>query len=275
MASLKTHKLFNKILNHIGKRRFSHISPWNTLLLNLRSFDFLTALNFPIFVYNNVETITLGSIIIDVPLKRGMIKIGNQPMKALCKTKIRYQGKMIFHGETDIWGGSIIEGNGILEFGDKTRLGENVRIMCFNHIKFCGYNAIGYDTVLMDTDFHFLLDVNKKTVKRNSLPIVIGEGTWLSSNCKIMKGSQLPSNSIVVGGSLINANFRETGQYQIFAGTPAKPIRNGYRRLFNIQEERKLTKYFKNHPNEHTVEIESDELDIFCFSNFWKYRKND
>lgn len=266
-------KVLCSVFNKLGAKRYSYVNWWSTCLFNLRCFPLRQALRLPVFIYNNVQVMCVREVILDAPsIYRGMIRIGNMPAKARGKTKWLWIRKVIFHGSCDIWGGTVIEGVGTLEFGDNVVLGENCKVMCEDHIIFHDHVRVGYETIFMDTDYHYLIDTETRTMHRNTAKIEIEEGTWISSTCKIMKGAHLPRNSVVAGGSLVNRDYSSEAACQIFAGTPAKPVKGGRRRVFNTKVEAALNKYFHEHPEEATKVMDIEDIDDFCYSNFFNNR---
>lgn len=253
--------------------RFTYVNWWKTWVFNLRAFPFKTAVKRPVYVYNAVDLIHYNKIVLDTPnIYKGMIRIGFWPMKAHNKTRISSGGTIIFHGSVDIWGGCIIEGDGTLEFGDNVALAESCKVMCMNHITFQDHVRVGYETTFMDTDFHYTINTETLTVHRNTGEVVIGEGSWVSSNCKVMKGSRLPRNSVVAGGCLVNRDYSGEAEAQVFVGTPAKPVKGNTRRIFNVKVEDKLNRYFRQHPDEKTYTLETDDLDSLCYDHFFRNR---
>lgn len=168
-------------------------------------------------------------------------------------------------------GGVSIEGAGILEFGTNVVLAESVQIVNENRMSFGDCVRVGYQTTLMDTDYHYIIDTRERTIRRNTAPVVIGSGTWISSTCKIMKNTHLPPDSVVGGGSLVNRDYSSESACQIFVGTPAKPVKNNRRRIFNVKVEAEINRYFRTHPEaeKHTVDF-SEDLDTLCLSNFFR-----
>lgn len=266
-------RILNKLLNYFGIKRFSYINWFATWIFNLRCFDFKTALKLPVYIYNKVDIFYLNKVKIDSSIiYKGMIRIGCSPIKAHDSTRFFYSGTIIFHGSAEIWGGCIIEGDGILEFGNNVVLGESCKVMCCNHIKFNNYIRVGYECTFMDTDFHYVIDTNTNKISHNKETIVIGEGTWIASTCKIMKGSVIPQKSIVGGGSLINKDFSKEQPCQIYVGTPAKPIKGNSRRIFNVKKEDEFNLYFKLHPYEKNYIVEVENMDELCLQNFFRKR---
>lgn len=231
-----------------------------TILFNYKCFDFKIAKQLPIFIYNNTDIFALNQVELECNhITRGMIKIGSWQMKSKGNTKLRVEGKLCFHGPCEITGGNCIEveRNGILSIGKYVKLGESSKIMCANNITLEDGVRLGYETTVMDTDYHYILDIPSMTTRKNVGSVKISKYTWISSNCKVMKNVTIPEHCIVVGGSLVNKDYSNVEPNTIFVGTPAKPVRSGARRIYNIKEEKFLNKHFKENGNE----------DVYCFSD--------
>lgn len=270
-------KLFVKLFNFLGNYKLSHVNWWSTWLFNLRYFPLRTALKLPVFIYNRTKVYNLSTLELETNrIYKGMVRIGCNPVKATGNTKIFFTGKLVIRGSLDIWGGSIIEGTGTLDFGDCVMLGENCRIMCCEHIIFGNYIRVGFDCIFMDTDFHYIIDTQNLQVRRNTALVEVGSGSWISSNCKIMKGTRLPKASIVSGGSMVNKDFSGEQPCTIFVGVPAKPVKHGFRRIFNTKVEDALNEYFHANPRamscELVDELTTSDLDNFCCSQFFRNR---
>ncbi|MEE1111221.1 MAG: acyltransferase [Alphaproteobacteria bacterium] len=75
------------------------------------------------------------------------------------------------------------------------------------------------------TDGHSILD--KKTGKilnHITQPVSIGDNCWIGEGVRILKNAQIPSNTIVGGGSVVAKKFDE--EYTVIAGNPAKVIKH-------------------------------------------------
>ena len=57
----------------------------------------------------------------------------------------------------------------------------------------------------MDTDFHHVIKHGE--VVNPPKEITIGDHVWIGCRCTILKGSVIPSNSIVAAGSLVTKRF--------------------------------------------------------------------
>ena len=65
------------------------------------------------------------------------------------------------------------------------------------------------------------LVVNKEQF--NTAPIVIGSNVWIANDVNVLKGSQIPSNTVVGTMLLVNKPLEKCG---IYAGIPARLIKS-------------------------------------------------
>ena len=59
----------------------------------------------------------------------------------------------------------------------------------------------------MDTDFHRLLSNESRQQINIDRSVVIGNHVWIACKSTILKGSNLPDNSVIAAGSTICKNF--------------------------------------------------------------------
>ena len=88
--------------------------------------------------------------------------------------------------------------------------------------------------VIQTTDFHAIINSQNETLNK-AQDINIGNHVWLAMNCTILKGSQIPDNSIIAANALYTAKsyipnddderIGLTGR--IFMGNPAKCVKYG------------------------------------------------
>ena len=181
---MKIYHILNSFLNKRGQKKFSKISYWDTILFNLRAFPLKIAIRLPVALYNKTMVTNLGNVSIEEPITRGMIKIGIWPVKSYSVTKISISGNIHFKGKCWICGGTILEGKGDYSFGNQVKIGENCKMMCKQRIEINDFVAIGYDSIIMDTDFHFVIDTETGRARRNTKSVIIESNTWISSIVK-------------------------------------------------------------------------------------------
>lgn len=78
-------------------------------------------------------------------------------------------------------------------------------IICHEKISFGENTLISWKNLIMDTDFHHV--IKNGEVVNHPKEIRIGDHVWGGCRCTILKGSVIPSNSIVAAGSLITKCF--------------------------------------------------------------------
>lgn len=265
--------LKNQVLSGViayNQYKADHVCWIKTILYNALWFGFSGIRKLPILIYNDVNILGKGVIRIEGEMYYGMIRIGIWKAKAHNPTRLMNYGTIVFKGRAIIQGGCIIENyGGIINFGRYNKLAESCKIMCRRSIIIHDYVAVGYETTFMDTDFHYTIDINNGRVLDCDDGVCIGEGTWISSNCKIMKGSKLPKKSIVCSNSLLLHDYSKQLDYTIFAGMPAKPIKQGRMRIFNVLKEQELLSTFRS--NNEMTELFLNEYDLqsLCYNNFF------
>lgn len=263
LKSRLNHSLRTMVMKY-NNYRFNHVCWLKSWLYNAMWFGLKQSFKMPILIFNDVEIMALGRIVISGPIERGMIHIGAWKSKAHNSTRIFNNSLIIFNGRTEIRGGVIIENDGTIEFKKDVRIGENCEIMCQDNIVFGDRVSIGFETQVMDTDFHFVLNMEKQKIRNCHKPTIINNGAWVSSNCKVMKGTVIPEGAIVAGNSLFNQDYSSLPQNTLFAGSPAKPIKEGFRRIQNMTSEKQIKEYFLSHPEAHEYLVTTDNIDDFC-----------
>lgn len=88
-----------------------------------------------------------------------------------------------------------------------------------------GKNAqIGRDISIRTSDGHAIFNNGDRLPYNEPQDVLIGDDVWIAQRVTILKGSQIPSNSVIGACALVNKEFNETGV--IIAGNPAKIIKH-------------------------------------------------
>ena len=128
--------------------------------------------------------------------------------------------------------------------------------------------SVGNNTVFMDSDSHFLVNTQNKTVRDSCGIIEIGENNWVGGWCSIKKGTKTPKGTIIAGPfSMVSKDYCDIiPEYSIIGGSPAKLIVENMRRINNAQTQRLLAKYFEgsNIPYQFS---EDTDMDKVCLPN--------
>lgn len=139
---------------------------------------------------------------------------------------LRKNSCLIFNGTASIGGGARIYTKGQLIIGDNFYLSLNSTIIAHDRIEFGKDCTVGWDSLIMDTDFHKVIDkVTGKTYPMTK-PIIIGNHCWICNNVQVLKGTTLPNEIIVGSCSLLNKNF-DIPEFSLLAGNPATVKKTG------------------------------------------------
>lgn len=240
-------------------------NPILTVYLNLRSFPLRQAVKMPVFVYGWPKLFTLlGSMECKGVCKMGMIKFNSTniggPDYSIMSSALNNWGKIIFYGPCAIHTGCKISvfRFGTLELGQDCHIMHNCIINAWDYVHVGTNTRVSHRCQIMDSNNHYIADVEKKVVRRRDVPVYIGDSVWICNSASISAGAKIPSRSIVASHSLVNKNFSDVPEGSIIGGAPAKLIKSNCRRIFNRELEHCVDKYFRNHPENAAYQLDND-----------------
>lgn len=225
------------------------MSIFKTLLINFKCLPFKQAIRLPIFIYSNCILQSLGRIVIEAPIERGMIRIGKRNFFRGYKTLWSNAGTFIFRGNALIEAGTQIQNCGTIDFGAESRFCECLKVLIVNKLTIGTSTQIAFESIIMDTDFHNLVNMHKRNVKRCTKPIIIGSYNWFGNRCLVRKGTITPDHTIAATTSVLSHDFTENGENIMIAGNPAKCIGTGWRRLWKNRNNKEISKFFREYPS--------------------------
>ncbi len=199
---------------------------YKTVILNFHYFPIKTACKFPVLVYKNVSLVKCkGSIILNTPAKVGLLQIGPQKIGTLDhkhnKSIWEVEGEIVLNGKANIGSGSriCVGPKATLRLGDNFNISGNSSIICQKEITF-GLNCLlSWDILIMDTDFHKILDLQNNIINpANS--IHIGNHVWIGCRSTILKGVQIADHSVVAAGAVITKTLPDA--HSIYGGNNLK-----------------------------------------------------
>lgn len=265
-AILFINKVFGRIerLLTAPKLRF-----FSTIYVNFRSLPLTQAIHLPIYVYGKVKIYSLnGTMEIKGPLKRGMIRIGHPEHGAVIEGRsvfLRNSGKIVFNGPAQIVNGVALNVvGGLLNLGKNIMFGERVRVVCSKYIEIGEGTRIAHESQLIDTNFHYIMDITKGVTTYPKGEIVIGKWSWVGNRSTIQKGTVLPDYTIVGSNSLLNKNYSDVPSFSLLGGMPAKLIKTGLRRVFNVESEKMLNSWFLENGQYAKYKYIGNDIDTFC-----------
>lgn len=122
-----------------------------------------------------------------------MIKLGVNLQSWYPGNKVTFQlkgGTIIFKGNCLIANDSCIYvGRGsTLTFGNDVLISSSCKIICESGVEIGDNSRIGWNTMIMDTNFHYLRDVKTGKLSKIKSPICIGAHNWVGNGCSIYRG---------------------------------------------------------------------------------------
>lgn len=248
-----------------------HINWCKTILANLMFVPSKDVFKFPILIYGPCKFGRVyGQIEFKQPIRKGLLKIGySDPVRSrFSKSYISIAGKLEVEGSLILRRGIsfIIWQNGIFTVGNNVSIGHNCSLKIRHNLKIGDGTSVGNNTTFMDTDIHYIINTLNKKVKYNYSSIEIGSNNWIGAWCTIKKGAKTPTGTIVAGPySMISKDYTDKiPEYSVIAGSPAKLIASGMRRINNDDTERLLNKHFADTNKSEYIYNELSNLDSFC-----------
>nr|WP_255802831.1 transferase [Aestuariibaculum lutulentum] len=214
-----------------------------TFYFNLKMFPFDVAIKLPVFFYGKVKLSSLrGEVIIDAPIKRGMIGFGQRFEKMSVEkgiSQVIVNGKLVFKGHAH-FGKDVffcVEDNAYCEFGFMGCLGSDVKLVCTKEIIIGEWAGIGYESQVIDTNSHPMKNTLTGQYYPMSSSIRIGNYNAISNRVSIMGGTKTPDHCVVASNSLCNADYRQFENNVLLGGIPAKLIKTNFARDWEIEKE--------------------------------------
>lgn len=200
-----------------------------TIYFNLKYLPFKKALKFPVLISNNTYLREVsGRIHFNCQVKFGLVKIGYGNVGIFDKKKSRtiweVFGDVTFCGCATIGHGSKISVGleGVLIIGDNFKITAETSIIAHNKIQFGNNCLLSWDTLLMDTDFHKIRNINGEIINKPK-SIVVGDHVWIGCRSLILKGATIPNNTIIASNSMVNKEL--FAENFIYGGNPVKCIK--------------------------------------------------
>ena len=222
-----------------------------TVYFNFRLLPVRQAIKLPIFIYRRFEIgKTGGKIIFEVPPRTGLVQfgfIGSDFIANHCWGQIYIDGTMQIAGKVDFGIGSQIRvyKGGEVSIGNNVQIAALTKLLCENNIEIGNNVRIAHECQIMDSNFHYVEDVESKKVECCSGTIHIGNDNWVANRSTIQKGTITPDFCIVGANSVLNKDYSKIcPSFSLIAGTPAKLIKTGVRRILDFDEEAKWDKFY-------------------------------
>lgn len=230
-------------------------NPFMSIMINFYHLPFKQACRLPIACYGKPRFISMhGAICIDSDdIRFRMIKLNVTKRNPYHSTGpfeyVNDGGTLRFLGPVTMSTGCriIMYYGGVVSIG-KHSVMNNTNIGCSKSITIGQNVRIAGGATIYDTNFHFIYNKKKHSVKDISGRIVIGDYVWVGTNVYIAKGTTMPKGCIIAANSIVSRPIENINEYSIIAGHPAKVVAEGYVRILGSLEEH-LYKQFATEKN--------------------------
>jgi len=202
-----------------------------TLRFNFHYFPFKTALKLPVVVSHRTFLRELhGKVEIPEKIETAMVKIGFGDVGHYDRKRSRniwqVRGTVGFGGKASIGHGSKLSVRGNLKLGAGFNMTAESTIVCAKEITFGDDCLLSWDILVMDTDEHPLYNKENERINPDK-PIVVGNHVWIGCKCVLLKGANVPDNTVLAAGTLLKSSF--VGENQIIGGNPPTILKGDVR----------------------------------------------
>ncbi len=192
-------------------KKIKEISIVNTIRMNLFYFGIKSLIHPIILASKNVKINKLSGSVKVNTLHRGGIQIGFGHVGVIdtkyTRTLWENTGHIEFGGNVHFGPGTRIICNGHLKFNGDAMIIGNSTVICNNEISIGDDFDMSWDCLIMDTDFHTI--INSQTGQRLNTDgsIMVGNHVWIGCRSTVLKNTTIPSNCVIASNSLISKHL--------------------------------------------------------------------
>ena len=206
-----------------------------SVYFNFKYLPFKQAIKLPILTYKPHFHKLKGKVIIDSPhIYTGMIRLG-----IFASAVYPNNGFYLKHEGTIIFKGKCIIGNdchvvcgkhGKIVFGKDFLASAGLKMVSHCGIIFGNESRFGWGSIIIDTNFHPLYDIEKKVFKKTFGEINIGDNNFFTTQCMIMPGVRTPERCVFGARTLVTRG----GNYEPYCVHGGNPVRILSRNVMRI-----------------------------------------
>jgi len=198
-----------------------------TLLFNFRYLPFSDAIKLPFAVSHRVWLMELGGrVSISGEISSGMIEIGFGEVGIFDQNRSRtiwqVSGEVEFGGPANIGHGSRLSVSGRLRLGKNFKITAESSLVATKEIVIGDDVLFSWDVLVLDTDFHPVLDAAGKRLNPD-IPVIIGDRVWVGCRALLLKGVSLADGVVIAAGSVVSRPV-DTGN-SVAGGNPAAVLK--------------------------------------------------
>lgn len=199
----------SKLTHKIWKNRWILRALIPSIYFNFKHLPFRQAVHLPILIYKPHFCSDSGKIIIEGKPSFAMIRLGVNIVMLYPNNGIVFEnrGTIVFKGKAKIGNNSAISvgPEGHIIFGNEFNATTHLQLISYHKVTFEDNVLIGWNTLITDSDFHSLTDIN--TGKKNKAygPIYVGRNVWIANGCKLYKNAMIPDNCVLGADSILHS----------------------------------------------------------------------
>jgi maltose O-acetyltransferase len=144
---------------------------------------------------------------------RGRVRVENYGGRIELGQRVRLEGRTL-PIEMVAWRGAM------LQIGDGTYVNYGASLSAHQHVQIGENCMIGNYAVIMDSDYHDLLD---RTKPGESAPVEIEDGVWIGIRATILKGVRIGRRSVIGAGAVVTSDIPPDS---LAIGVPARVVRH-------------------------------------------------
>ena len=190
-----------------------------TVYFNFKMLPIKQACKLPILLYKPKFLSCNGKISILGNVAFGMIRLGRYrvPFYPNNGIRINLDGNIVFCGKCDIGNDSVISVGklGELTLGNRFSATAALKLSCNYRISFKDNVTIGWDNIIMDSDFHRMTKSDMTGYTRGVGEILIGSNNWFACRNIILKNTKTPNYCTISATSVLNRDYSEFGEYSV------------------------------------------------------------
>lgn len=211
-----------------------------TIYFNFHYLPLCQAVKLPILLYKPHLKKLKGTVKIFGKAKFGVVRLGFPQVSLYQNSGITIEnqgGTILFRGRCGIGNNSFLSigPKGCVEFGDRFNASTTLRLVSYDKITFHERVRLGWDILIMDTDFHKLTKLDGG-YSHGHAPIEIGADNWIGSGCRIMKRTKTPDHCVVAAGTFLSSPI-SVAEYSV-VGNVNKPVVKATGMWRNIDDDR-------------------------------------
>lgn len=210
-----------------------------TIYFNFHYLPVKSAIKLPIVFMSGIRLVSMkGKISFSTPIFTGMVKFGggNNPLYKQTNYKCvwaDFGGDIVFGKTISFCQGTALEigEEAKLVLGNKVYFGALSKLACYEKIEIGENTRFSWENIIVDTDFHSIINVSDGSKRPMCSPIKIGKFNWFGIQSLVLKGTKTPDYCMISARSLVNKEHN-IPSYTLLGGIPAKLLKEGVYRDF-------------------------------------------